>query len=227
MNVLDWLSNNYIEIFGAVTGVLFVILEVRQSIWLWPVGILTSAFYIFIFFTAKLYADMTLQGYYLIISIIGWYWWIHGSRFRRSISKGERPGVHGSGNPEDVGQVKGNIEEGMKNVLQVTRLKRKTGLILTVVFVFLYCLMWQILSRFTDSPVPGWDSFITSLSIVATWMLARKIYEHWFVWILVNIVSAVLFFNRGLHPTVILYAIYAIMSFTGLFVWKKAITQMN
>jgi nicotinamide mononucleotide transporter len=156
---------------------------------------------------------------------MGWYWWLHGSRVRRRYGKGGGPGVNSSGKTENDRQVKGNTDEGMKNVLQVTRLKRKTGLNLIVVFVFLYFLMWQILSRFTDSPVPGWDSFITSLSIVATWMLARKIFEHWFVWILVNIVSAVLFFNRGLHPTVILYVIYAIMSVTGLFVWKKAIPE--
>lgn len=213
MSILNWISNNYIETFGAVTGIIFVILEVRQTIWLWPVGIITSAFYIFIFFTGKLYADMTLQGYYLVISIIGWYWWLNGSG----------SGTMGSGNPEKAGKLRGNMDTGEKNALQVTRLKRKTGLILSVVFVFLYSLMWMILSRFTDSPVPGWDSFITSLSIVATWMLARKIYEHWFIWILVNIVSAVLFINRGLYPTVILYLVYAIMSFTGLIVWKKAL----
>lgn len=213
MNLLGWISDNYIEIFGAITGIIYVILEVRQTVWLWPVGIITSAFYIFIFFTGKLYADMTLQGYYLIISIVGWYWWLNGSG----------PGIQGSGNPEDSLQLKGNIDNSEKNELQVTRLKRSTGLILSVVFVFLYGLMWMILSRFTDSPVPGWDSFITSLSIIATWMLARKIYEHWFIWIIVNSVSVVLFINRGLYPTVILYLVYAIMSFTGLIVWKKAI----
>lgn len=204
MNILNWISNNYIEIFGAVTGIIFVILEVRQTIWLWPVGIITSAFYIFIFFTGKLYADMTLQGYYLIISIIGWYWWLNGS-----------------GNPE------GNMVNRRKHELQVTRLKQKTGLVLSVVFLFLYSLIWMILSRFTDSPVPGWDAFITSLSIVATWMLARKIFEHWFIWIVVNIVSAVLFINRGLYPTVILYLVYAIMSFAGLIVWKKSLKSWD
>lgn len=206
MNILNWISNNYIEIFGAVTGIIFVILEVRQTIWLWPVGIITSAFYIFIFFTGKLYADMTLQGYYLIISIIGWYWWLNGS-----------------GNPEDDGKPEGNMVNRPKHELQVTRLKQKTGLVLSVVFLFLYSLIWMILSRFTDSPVPGWDAFITSLSIVATWMLARKIFEHWFIWIVVNIVSAILFINRGLYPTVILYLVYAIMSFAGLIVWKKSL----
>lgn len=78
--------------------------------------------------------------------------------------------------------------------LPVTRLNFSTGIILIIVFIILFALMWFILSGLTDSPVPGWDSFITSLSIVATWMLARKIYEHWFIWIVVNSVSAVLFF---------------------------------
>jgi nicotinamide mononucleotide transporter len=83
--------------------------------------------------------------------------------------------------------------------------------------------MWFVLTRLTDSPVPVRDSFITSLSIVATWMLARKIYEHWFLWIIVNFVSAVFFMTRGLYPTVILYAVYGIMSFVGLAAWKKTI----
>ena len=110
-----------------------------------------------------------------------------------------------------------------KDRLVVTRLRRKTGLILGVIFVFLYFAMWMVLSKLTDSPVPEWDSFITSLSIVATWMLARKIFEHWYLWIIVNFVSAILFLTRGLYPTVILYSVYFIMSFAGLTVWKKSI----
>jgi nicotinamide mononucleotide transporter len=83
--------------------------------------------------------------------------------------------------------------------------------------------MWFGLSNLTDSPVPGWDSFITSLSIVATWMLARKIYEHWLLWIIVNSTAAVLFFTRGLYPTVFLYIVYGTMSFVGLVEWRKTI----
>ncbi len=57
--------------------------------------------------------------------------------------------------------------------------------------------MWIILDRLTDSPVPAWDSFITSLSVIATWMLARKIYEHWFLWIVVNISCRGALFYQG------------------------------
>jgi len=205
MTVLGWMSNNYIEVFGVIAGIIYVFLEIRQTIWLWPVGIITSAVYIWVFFTGKLYADMSLQGYYLIISCLGWYWW--AGRMIGRVGEGEK------------GRQKGQEEKA----LQVTRLQFRIGIVLAVVFVVLYGVIWAILSRLTDSPVPGWDSFITSLSIVATWMLARKIYEHWFLWIVVNFVSVVLFLTRGLYPTVILYMIYGVMSFVGLVAWKKTI----
>jgi len=118
---------------------------------------------------------------------------------------------------------KGRMGDRENSELKVTRLKLRTGVILAVVFILLYFAMWLVLTRLTDSPVPVRDSFITSLSIIATWMLARKIYEHWYLWIVVNFVSAILFLTRGLYPTVILYVVYGIMSFVGLAAWKKTI----
>jgi nicotinamide mononucleotide transporter len=198
----DWLSNNYIEIFGAVTGILYVIFEIRQNLWLWPVGIITSTVYIWVFFTGKLYADMSLQGYYLIISILGWYWWVRGAGLR----------AQGTGQKID-------------NKLNVSRLTFKTGIVLAIVFLVLYFIMWFVLNKLTDSPVPQWDSFITSLSIIATWMLARKIYEHWYLWIVVNTTASILFSTRALYPTVILYVVYCAMSFVGLIEWKKSLIK--
>jgi nicotinamide mononucleotide transporter len=232
MSISVWLSNNYIEIFGAVTGIVYVLLEIRQTIWLWPVGIVTSAIYIWVFFTSKIYADMSLQIYYLVISILGWYWWVKGTGYSSDgpqnntpfRGKGAKTSGIGENQAGDKRQVENTVkEEKVHNELQVTRLKLKTGLILAVVFVLLYIAMWIVLTRLTDSPVPVRDSFITSLSIIATWMLARKIYEHWYLWIVVNFVSAVLFLTRGLYPTVILYVVYGIMSFTGLAAWKRTI----
>jgi nicotinamide mononucleotide transporter len=246
----SWIADNYIEIFGALTGVIYVFLEIRQKIWLWPVGILTSAVYMLVFFTGKFYADMSLQGYYLVISCIGWYWWLRGSD--RKTKGTDYLSESGKGNPgkpvkKQLAGLRRRLREGVddrtmkinqgesfdheeqsmwgKKTLQVTRLKLRTGLVLAVIFAILYLVMWLLLSRLTDSPVPEWDSFITSLSIVATWMLARKIYEHWLLWIIVNSASVVVFLIRGLYPTVILYLIYAIMSFIGLSVWKRTIIQ--
>jgi nicotinamide mononucleotide transporter len=240
MGITSWLTDNYIEAFGAVTGIIYVFLEIRQNLWLWPVGIITSAVYIWIFFTGKLYADMSLQVYYLVISILGWYWWVKGSGLRaQGAGQEEMKGRRGEGEKgrksesstgelpslESLPRDSGGSEVGSEGTekLKVSRLKLKTGVTLTVIFIVLYTVMWFILDRLTDSPVPEWDSFITSLSIIATWMLARKIFEHWYLWIVVNTVASVLFFSRGLYPTLMLYIIYGIMSFTGLRAWKKTL----
>jgi len=69
--IFNWLTNNSIELFGAITGIVYVILEINQKTWLWPVGIITSAVYVWVFFTGKLYADMSLQVYYVLISTLG------------------------------------------------------------------------------------------------------------------------------------------------------------
>ncbi|MFZ2341298.1 MAG: nicotinamide riboside transporter PnuC [Bacteroidales bacterium] len=211
MTITGWLANNWLEVFGAVTGIIYVFLEIRQNIWLWPVGLMTSAVYIIVFFTTKFYADMSLQGYYLVMSIIGWYWWAVN-------------GKHDLVEQEKSGSTPGKVAIKSEK-LQVSRVKLRTGIILAAIFAVLYFLMWYVLSRFTDSPVPEWDSFITSLSVVATWMLARKIYEHWYLWILVNVASVAIFIVRGLYPTVILYTVYLAMSFGGLKVWKKSLPE--
>ena len=224
------MADNWLEVFGAITGIIYVFLEIRQNIWLWPVGLVTSAVYIIVFFTTRFYADMSLQGYYLVMSIIGWYWWVRGTgqgaqgsglRAQGAGHRAQGSELRAQGEEKKNGGLRDDETEG----LQVTRLKTVTGLLLAAVFVLLYSGIWFILSRYTDSPVPEWDSFITSLSVVATWMLARKIYEHWYLWILVNAASVIIFAVRGLYPTVILYAVYLAMSFGGLKVWKKSISE--
>jgi len=244
MSIIDWLSGNWIEIFGAVAGIIYVFLEVRQNLWLWPVGIVTSAVYIWVFFTGKLYADMSLQGYYLVISFLGLYWWIRGAEHRaQSTESGEQGaslriapvgkqgagrGALGAESGEQGASLRiasaGKQSTGSKihGKLRVTRVSPRLAIILSIIFLALFGVMYFVLDRFTDSPVPGADSFITSLSVVATWMLARKIFEHWYLWIVVNSVAVILFITRGLYPTVVLYLIYGIMSFVGLREWRRS-----
>lgn len=238
MGIYHWISNNYIEIFGAVTGILYVFLEIKQNLWLWPVGIITSAVYIWVFLTGKLYADMSLQVYYLAISALGWFWWVRGAGRRaqgkegatgnRQPATGMQTKEHsapGNTSPLEAGRGDVSPDNSGKPKLVVHRINVKTGVTLVSVFIILYFIMWFILSHFTDSPVPACDSFITSLSIIATWMLARKIYEHWYLWIVVDAFASVLFFTRHLYPTVILYTVYCALSFAGLIEWRKSLTK--
>jgi nicotinamide mononucleotide transporter len=65
------------------------------------------------------------------------------------------------------------------------------------------------------------DSLTTALSITATWMLAKKIIEHWLIWIFVDLLSAGLYIYKELWPTVILFLIYTFMALIGYLEWKK------
>ena len=78
---------NAVEIFGLFTGTLSIALLIRQNIWTWPVGIAYTLASLYIFFTAKLYADFALHVLFLIMSSYGWYYWLHGNnRFDSELS---------------------------------------------------------------------------------------------------------------------------------------------
>ncbi len=82
----NWLSDNYIEVLGAISGLIYLYFSIRQIIWLWPLGIITSLLYIYVFHATKFYADMGLQVYYFFISFYGWYNWIYGKKGNKKLS---------------------------------------------------------------------------------------------------------------------------------------------
>jgi nicotinamide mononucleotide transporter len=199
MSVLyNWAFANWVEVCGTATGLIYLWFSIRQSILTWPAGLLTSLLYIWIFFNAKFYAGMGLQFYYVVISIYGWWCWLNGD----SATSGEK-------------------------VLHVSRTGMKLWVWLFIINLFLFVMISYILVNFTDSPIPYWDAFTTSLSIIATWMLARKKFEHWLLWMLIDTISIGLYVYRELYPTTILFLAYTIMAVVGYFEWRKDLNTLE
>jgi nicotinamide mononucleotide transporter len=196
--MINWLSENIIEIFGAVTGIAYVFLEIRRNILLWPLGILTSAVYIYVFGRNGFYSNMGLQVYYLLISIYGWIAW-HGAR----------------------GMGHGEGEKSVDRGADIKRIGRGTALVCTVIAVVIWAFLWYVLDRWTDSPVPLWDSIITSLSVVATWMLTKKYLEQWYVWIVADAIAVIVYAATGLYATAVLFIVYTVMAVIGVRAWSK------
>ncbi len=194
--IYSWLEGNYIEVLGAVLGLVYIFLSIRQNIFTWPVGLLTSALYIYVFFKTKFYADMALQVYYVGVSIYGWYYWMKG-------------------NP------------GKENKLPVVHTPRKFRIPLMIISMVFFLFIAWILKNFTDSPIPFWDAFTTAFSLTATWMLARKYLETWLIWIVVDIVSTILYAVKDLWATVILFTVYTGMAAVGYFQWRKVAVSIN
>ena len=78
----------------------------------------------------------------------------------------------------------------------------------------------MLLSRNTDSDVPWLDALPTAASITGQWLLGRKIVDNWPVWLGVNLVSVALFAYKGLWLTVVLYALFAVLSAVGWRAWR-------
>ena len=138
---------------------------------------------------------MSLQFYYLAVSVYGWWHWLYGAR-------------------------NGESEE-----LPIIRLKSGLAMVLLAVTVAIFVLLVYVLTNFTDSPVPYGDAFTTALSITATWMLTRKILDMWWLWMLANAVSLGLYIYKGLYPTSVLFFFYFAMSIVGYLQWKKHYTS--
>ncbi|HJU73976.1 MAG TPA: nicotinamide riboside transporter PnuC [Gemmatimonadaceae bacterium] len=67
-----------LEVIAAVFGAIAVSLSARENVWSWPTAIVNVALYTIVFFQSRLYADMGLQVVYLVLSVYGWYNWLHG-----------------------------------------------------------------------------------------------------------------------------------------------------
>ena len=194
--IVSWLVANWVEVTGTVLGLIYIFLSIKQNIFTWPVGLLASTLYVYVFFVAKFYADMALQVYYVVVSLYGWYFWLKG-------------------NPKENSQ------------LEVSQTPQKLWLWLVGASVLFFVLIEFVLQHYTDSPVPMGDALTTALSLVATWMLARKYLEHWLIWIFVDFFSALLYAIKGLWPTVILFLVYTIMAFVGYLKWRNELKTLE
>ena len=189
---LDWINHNYFELIAAGLGFVAIFLQIKQNVWYWLVSIFMVSMYIYIYIDAKLYADMSLQVYYLVVSFYGWYLWLFGI----------------------------NTNHRHKDLL-VSTTSTEMMRLLTIVCIGLFFLISWILVRFTNSDLPYWDAFTTALSFVATWMLARKKIENWLIWIVVDAVSTVMYIYKELYPTAVLFLFLTVLAFVGYRSWKK------
>lgn len=189
---------HWIEIIAASLGIIAIYFQIKVKPFYWVISLLVSSMYIIIYFLAKLYADMSMQFYYVGMSIYGLYVWLSGN------------------NNSD------------KKTIPISKIKDlKSWLLIALISALSFFIIGYILKKFTDSNVPWWDSFTTSLSFVATWMLARKKIENWLVWIVVDATSVALYIYKQLYPTTILFIILTLLAIVGYFQWKRELRTLE
>ena len=92
--------------------------------------------------------------------------------------------------------------------------------------VGLSCVSSFFLRRFTPAAWPFVDSMVTWASVFATLLVARKVYENWHWWLVIDSVSLCLYFNRPLYLTMLLFGLYLLMIVVGMREWRRSLRPM-
>lgn len=187
---MDWM-----EIFTLITGVAYIILEIRQKNLMWAVGIATSAAAMAVFWKGELYASFALNLYYFAVSFWGLYRWRTDSGKIRD-GKDGKAGIH------------------------LNRLPLKTVLASAVLLVA-GTAGAILLLRFLNDPMSPLDASVAVLSAIATWWLGRAYISQWLLWIVADLLAAVLCASQGLYWMTALYAAYTVSAVYGYFHWKR------
>lgn len=111
--------------------------------------------------------------------------------------------------------------------LKISRTDLKLGILLAAIAVIATIVMGYLLATQTDALLPYWDSAATVLSLVAQWMLAKKLIENWTVWIVVDVITIGLGLYNKLFPTAALYVAFLVLAVIGLVEWRKTLKNFQ
>lgn len=198
--LINW-PVSYIEFIGTSFGLISVYYASRANVFTWPTGIVNVAALFILFYQIQLYADMVLQLYFLGVSLIGWRNW-QKKRKDLPVSKTDR--------------------ENRKKLIIVLL----SGTALSwAIFKNIHILIPRLFS--VPSAYPLADSFIFFASILATILLATKKVETWILWILINIVSIWLYFEKDIYFLAMEYIIFLAMACYGFYKWSLLIKDQQ
>jgi len=193
--VSEYVQWSTLESIAVVFAVLYLLLAIRENIWCWLCAGVSTSIFVVIYINALLYMEALLNVFYLCMAIYGWFNWHQGAR----------------------GEFDGHAP------IQVWNIRTHTiALVATAVAALL---AGYYLDRATIAKFPYIDSATTFASIWATLLVARKVLENWWYWLVIDAVSVFIYWERGLELTAGLFVVYLFMIPFGYRHWLRSRQQ--
>ena len=202
---------NWWEIFALVTGVIYIVFEIRQKNFMWVVGIATSLASMWVFFQQGLYASFGLNTYYFITAFIGLWQW---ARYKMQV-EAEVP---------TTSDMTAKVSSG--DVIVLNRLRwQVVAASAAVCIVGTLALSYGMdflheKGLLAENPMSFLDSAATMLSVVATWWLIKVYVQQWWLWIVADLLSVALCLTQEMWWMAALYLAYVISAVIGLHYWN-------
>lgn len=190
-------ETTWLQWLAVALGVTEVLLARVNNIWLYPAGILGTTISIYLLMDVHLYAESVLNGYYVVMSVYGWIYWV---------KKRNEPPV--------------KITYSTKNEWIISLAISIIGWV-----VFYYMIKNLPAKYFTPSNVPGWDALVSSTAWAGMWLLARRKMENWIFLNISNFFAIPLLFYKNLPMFAMLTIFLFIVAIWGYFEWKKQVER--
>ena len=189
------LNTGWVEGVAVIAGIVSVWYSRKENILVFPTGLINTTLYIYLSYKGQLFGEASVNLYYTIMSVYGWYLWT-----RRK-------------------------EDQQTYILQITRSSKKEWIQQLAFFAAFYLVIYFTLiylkTAFAPEAIPWADAFASATAYTGMWLMAKKKVESWIWWILTNIASIPLYFIKGYAFTSVQFLVLLILAIAGWFSWKQ------
>lgn len=195
------LQTTWLEMVAVFSGIASVWYSRKENVLVYPVGLINTTIYIYLSFKGQLLGEASVNMYYTIMSVYGWYLWTR-----------KEPG-------------KNNI------VLQITKSNKRDWmhqlLFFAVFYLVIYGSLLLLKKEFAPGVIPWADALASASAYTGMWLMAKKKVESWIWWIITNIASIPLYFIKGYAFTSFQFLVLLVLAIAGWKSWyeKQAIQK--
>lgn len=185
----------YVAVFAGIASVWY---SRAENILVYPVGLINTIIYIFISIKGQLLGEATVNLYYSIMSVIGWYMWLKKD------------------NRQDI-MLHITRSSGKEWIQQF--------LFFGFSYISIFLSLTYFKTHFFEGAVPWADAFASATAFTGMWLMTKKKVESWYWWIATNIASIPLYFVKHYVFTSVYYLVLLLMAVAGLAEWMKKSKQ--
>ncbi|MDU7868364.1 MAG: nicotinamide riboside transporter PnuC, partial [Pantoea sp.] len=196
---------SWIEAIGTLAGLLCIWLASLEKIVNYPFGLINVTLFAVIFFQIQLYASLLLQLFFFVANLYGWYAWSRQTDDHQAALK-----IRWLPLPKALAWAAGCIIA----IALMTRYIDPVFALLTRAAVTLMNGLGLAVAMPALQPdaFPFWDSCMMVLSIAAMILMTRKYVENWLLWVIINVISVMIFARQGVYAMSLEYVILTLIA---------------
>ena len=183
-----------LEFVAVLSGIISVYYSRKENILVYPTGLINTTFYIYLSFKGSLFGEATVNLYYTIMSIYGWYLWTRKNQLKENV----------------VLITFSNKKDWLQEIS-----------FFAIFYLVIFSALSYLKREFASGVIPWADALASSSAFTAMWLMARKKVNSWPWWIVTNITSIPLYFVKDYVFTSVYYIILLVMAFMGWAEWRK------